>query len=366
LFIILVLTILPFISADCLFSTYQINDSHIGECDFFPNNIEMDGSAKIIQGDCQPDENCLFSMDKFNNSHIGECGYFDISLCSDDLICSFETVCTKTPLVSVYQNNDTHVGSANYFDNILCCRKVDETPSTGGGGGSSPDTLADLLGLTLSPIVCEKTYESALTNDYDKIENIRDIIEFETGELPKWTDIRDYIDNWQPLCSDLVNLTLQPSLVCKKIFFFIVENNYQYDSSDLSSLKDELKSDIEVSLNLLQYYIDNHFERCYSRGLSDKLPNKPGSVLSRNIRNFFDFNECDVLTGNSFFDLSIPFFKQKLGSDFSCLKIETLRLVMSMEVDEDMNYFVNGIKLWWILTIIVLIGLVYFIKGVKN
>jgi len=39
---------------------------------------------------------------------------------------------------------------------------------------------------------------------------------------------------------------------------------------------------------------------------------------------------------------------------------------MSMEVDEDMNYFVNGIKLWWILTIIVLIGLVYFIKGVKN
>jgi len=119
---ILIILFLPLVSAEsCLLSTYQENDTHIGQCGYFDNEITFNGTINLVEGLCGS-QNFILSLYKPNDTHIsGTEGYFNYSLCSPDMSCEITTSCSNTALGSLYQVDDSHWGSPTYYDNILCC-----------------------------------------------------------------------------------------------------------------------------------------------------------------------------------------------------------------------------------------------------
>lgn len=108
-----------------MFSTYQENDTHIGQCGYFDNEITFDGTINLVEGPCVS-QNFILSLYKPNDTHIsGTEGFFGYSLCSLNISCEVTTSCSNTALGSLYQMDDSHWGSPTYYDNILCCELKD-------------------------------------------------------------------------------------------------------------------------------------------------------------------------------------------------------------------------------------------------
>ena len=226
-----------------------------------------------------------------------------------------------------------------------------------GGGGVGGDFGKTIGIYNISKRACELTYEPAKTKDYTKINELMEILSLE-GENFVWTDLKKYIDNWQPLCSDITNTTLNPEEVCKKIFFFILGNNYKYDLVDLNDLRNSLNT--KVSLSLLRYYIDNFEEKCVKLNYSESLPKKP-SDLDSIIKKYFP--DCETeLTG--LFGLSFPFPNINIG-DLSCKSVNFWRFAFKLEKSE-YSYTITKIKVWWIVLLIFLIIIIKFIKSNKK
>ena len=72
-----------------------------------------------IRANCNADEKCLFSLYNTENSHVGNCNYFDYKLCCDEIInaeIKDSCISNEAAILSLYQENDSHVefGSENY------------------------------------------------------------------------------------------------------------------------------------------------------------------------------------------------------------------------------------------------------------
>jgi len=247
--------------------------------------------------------------------------------------------------------------------------------ASGGGGGSSPSSTASSVGLSeIDPYLCTQTYDYIFTKGKTLAylsTGLIDVIEAETGKTESFVKLETYINNWQGLCSNLINKTLEPKFVCEKIYYFIAGNNYNYSTIDMINLRDEIKNlkDISVSTNLLDSYIDNHNSLCYQKEYSGRLPNKQSQVNLADSTiggaELLNVTRCDVNTGIKIFDIGIPFIKFSIGRNIPCWGIESWRVLFKIRVDESGNYQVTGIKIWEIIAVILIIVLVRFLALIK-
>ena len=142
------------------------------------------------------------------------------------------------------------------------------------GGGGSIMRLAESLGIeNVSKILCNLTYDSLLTFgiDYSKIDSIKEEYETITDESIVWTEVRTYMDNWQPLCSDLVEKTLEPEWVCNRIYDFVIDSNYKPEIEEINNLTNRLNERVDISLELVVNYINNYEDKCYRLEFSPSL-----------------------------------------------------------------------------------------------
>lgn len=272
---------------------------------------------------------------------------------------------SKDQNYSCNTSTNVHTITATYLTNGInqLIFRYNKESGTGGGGGSSSTIIAKSLGIyNLSKKACELTYDSANkdSNRYIEINDLIELLELEEGKKYSWTTIRSYIDNWQEICSDTINRTLNENLVCEEIYYFILGNNWNYTYQDLLNLKSDLKPQLKISADLIEHYIEENNKLCYSTGLSSKLPKRP-TVLP--IKKLFNYTNCSTNLGNRFFDWDIIFRKDDWGK-INCDVINSWRWLLSFEKSEE-NYYFRGIKLApWI--ILVGVGLLIWIINKKS
>lgn len=114
----------------------------------------------------------------------------------------------------------------------------------GGGGGGT----IILQKNQLSPELCSILYEYAEMN----ITNLPEILNFSKDT------VNLYLNNWQLICSDLVNKSLNQEFICREIPFY---NNYL-------DLKSNLLKKINISDYLIKYYVDNYNKICGGKTFS--------------------------------------------------------------------------------------------------
>lgn len=270
------------------------------------------------------------------------------------------------------------------------------TPPGGEGGGSglTPEIYGRSLGIeNISIEICNLTYWSA-QREYLKYVDIDKIIQ-DNNISESWTTIRTYIDYWQGLCSDLTNKTLKPRIVCGQIYLFMIEKEQNYTYQDIIKLREELKPNVTISIDLLNYYLNNYYELCYLNSYSAKIPKE---LLWTPVIKGFGIEKCSINTGWSFFDWKIHFrdprdikfvtneTDEKLAEnldlyiggrvispvakfgigELSCEKIDFYRWLFALEYDEGTDqYFIVGMKLWYVFLALSISGGVYWNKKKK-
>lgn len=167
---------------------------------------------------------------------------------------------------------------------------VDDGGGSGGssGGGSSGGSWNP--NPNIDTTLCDYAYEHILEygDEYSKVSILNDFLDSLGYDLSDYSLHRAYIQNWQQVCSKNSNKTLEPQKVCSKIYYFILDNNWNYTQEDIFNLKKILEDDVDIDYDLLQYYIDNNEDLCFKEGYSSKLPNKPTSSSEFKInKNFF-------------------------------------------------------------------------------
>jgi len=153
----------------------------------------------------------------------------------------------KTVFCNVNHTNGSTIDSLTY----PC-----PNPPASGSGGSSKITAGN-LGISLNSTLCELTYEPAKTLDYSII---TDMIEEHNLTVP-WTEVRLYIDNWQSICSDLLNLSLMENLVCSEVGSFL-NTNLAADKTAVNNFRNDLKLNVTLSYELTDFYVENYEARC--------------------------------------------------------------------------------------------------------
>lgn len=126
----------------------------------------------------------------------------------------------------------------------------------GGGGGINP------ILLTINATLCNYTlqYINQYESDYyGQINQYLDKIKDETNITFSWTDFRNYLDNWQYFCSDLLNISLKEDIVCARAKDFV---GRKYSASDILNATNSLESQVKVSTNLFIHYIEYYSKKC--------------------------------------------------------------------------------------------------------
>jgi len=87
-------------------------------------------SCNISYGSCPSGYSCLFSLYQLQNSHAGMCGYYPYSVCCDKIFSYINQTCNSStsPILSFYQQNNTHVAQANYSTNWKLCASYSTYP----------------------------------------------------------------------------------------------------------------------------------------------------------------------------------------------------------------------------------------------
>lgn len=239
------------------------------------------------------------------------------------------------------------------------------SPSNPSNIGSSGSGGVFVSPLVPNSYVCKKTYD--YINKYDSNNFLH------LGELQQdlslnnysvsLTDLQNYLLIWQPLCSEMINKTLQEPVVCERIYYFLIQGNNSYNDFTLNNLRLSIKTtqNLDVSNKLLKNYIENYDNKClYNKPLPFK---KTFSVL--NIKKIIqEAPVCSVNTDNSFVDSKIPFFSIGLGTQ-SCEQIDLKRWFFALEKNGE-NYDIVGIRLWVIVTLLIISLSVYYAFFLKR
>ncbi len=129
----------------CLFSRYQANNSHVGNCsayslltccsDPFLEKVE-------INNVCGLGENGTISMYNYTNAHaeIYTAGNYDYKVCvSCPWICELRSSCLSNEyaVASLNASTNAHVGMPGYFGLELCCKREDVAPAISNLGQNS-------------------------------------------------------------------------------------------------------------------------------------------------------------------------------------------------------------------------------------
>jgi hypothetical protein len=115
----------------CLFSMYQLNNSHVATCDYYTYKVCCDEISAAIKSSCNANEEGeALSFFKLNNSHAAQAGHYVNKLCLKyphyPVECALRDSCyeNETCVVSLYSNINSHVATCDYYSKKLCCRKL--------------------------------------------------------------------------------------------------------------------------------------------------------------------------------------------------------------------------------------------------
>lgn len=229
-------------------------------------------------------------------------------------------------------------------------------PQAGGGGGGG-----FIPPINVTNRLCELTYKYADNKSYTMINDIIEIYKLETSKTESYTTIKDIIDNWQSLCSDRINKTQFEPYVCEKLYFFVL--NDELDMGSLNDLRNNLKSKVTLSLNLIYYYLQNYDDLCYKTGFSGKLSSEqlklPGLVISPGISN------CSLELSSEIFNFYIPIGSWNLGVFEDCNKLTNWKYILAFDYAND-SYYIIGIRLYLIVLILLIIMVIALFKISKN
>ena len=251
--------------------------------------------------------------------------------------------------------NITLTGVLNTGSNLIVLNYNKQPQSGGGGGGGFIPTI------NVTNRLCELTYPYSENKTYNMINDIIEIYKVETSNTESYTTIKDIIDNWQSLCSDKINKTQFEPYVCDKLYFFVL--NGELDVASLNDLRNNLKSKVTMSLNLIYYYLQNYDELCYETGYSGKLTTEqlklPGLVISQGVSN------CSLDLKSDIFNFYLPIGSWNLGVFDDCNKLTNWRYILAF-AESNGSYYVIGIRLYLIVLILLIIGVIALLRISKN
>lgn len=143
--------------------------------------------------------------------------------------------------------------------------KVPEAPPGGGGGGAYK--LTDI-----NETACNITYKYLENGtDYSLITIIQEELKNLTNRTFGYTEIKAYLTDWQRVCSNLINRSLNESYLCERIYEFVIEKNKTINQTDIISLSKIINYDLFVTEKLLNYYIENYETMCFQKEITPTL-----------------------------------------------------------------------------------------------
>jgi len=262
-----------------------------------------------------------------------------------------------TASLSGFISNSTTLNatySNNIFDQLIFLTaqpsSQSEQPQPSGGWGSG-GTTPNYLNLTKK--LCELTYPYAGNKTYNKIDDIISIYKLDTGVAQSWTNVREIIDKWQVYCAPLTNRTLEEKYVCTKLYYLMLNNHGDVNLVKLNDLRNNMKSTIDIPLSVLQNYMFNYNQKCYLEGLSDKIPLEYLNKLTLTANNTSS-QICDLSMGNDLLDSYIPLGRWNFGENKLCENLEGWKYFFSFEYTDN-NYYLNGIKLYLVLIVMIIL-----------
>lgn len=195
-------------------------------------------------------------------------------------------------ITAVYLESQNYtVDSETWYLNVTNITEVAVTPTVSArnithGGGSK--RFAQYVGIeNVSVTLCELTYMSLLEFgvDYSNIETLKNEYYRRKSKNVSSMDVRKYLDNWQPLCSDIINRTLRPEEVCQEVFRTIVKADFKPNIHNVTELKNSLRGEknIDISLDLLTLYFNDYYKLCVKNGYSEPL-RKNLSIIAENLK----------------------------------------------------------------------------------
>mgnify|MGYP001592914518 CR=1 FL=1 len=116
----------------CIFSIYQENDSHVGNCSYYNNKVCCNETTTVAvrSGSCNADEGKIISEYQENDSHVASKDYYNTKICakfaSNPAVGNIRSSCLtgEACVTSVFQANDSHVGNCNYYSQKICLREL--------------------------------------------------------------------------------------------------------------------------------------------------------------------------------------------------------------------------------------------------
>lgn len=115
----------------CLFSTYQQNNSHLGNCSEYTYKVCCDRiSSANIRASCNADEGDIISVYATTNSHAAEKTFYTNKICAkfpdSPVTVTINATCdiNETCIASIFSATNAHVGECGYFDQQICLRKL--------------------------------------------------------------------------------------------------------------------------------------------------------------------------------------------------------------------------------------------------
>jgi hypothetical protein len=302
------------------------DSSNLGSCILYLKNIETTGGEEISYLILNNSLNVSISY-TVTNVILSNMLRWYVN-CSDNL---------GNSGVSPFYQIDTQIGSA---------------ADTQGGGGSG--TITNVSIGNISSDICTDTYSSALVNpkDYGQISNI--LLKYQNQT---YLSIKSYMDNWQVYCSDLVNKTLYPEVVCTNIYDILNKTNGLIEDKNITDLKSKIDPIVTISKKLLIFYIENYNTSCYELGYSNEFTKEIFVSI-------YEENKCTPILPN-IFDASIDFLYIDI-SNSKCSNLTFLNNFFNITGYNE-RYRLVGIRIYVIIILLLIIfGIRFLFKRRKN
>ncbi|MFA7709448.1 MAG: hypothetical protein WCX82_04930, partial [archaeon] len=235
-----------------------------------------------------------------------------------------------------YFNATTYdlAGNINYTET----RKINiYTETTNPSQGSNSITY-----IVFYERLCQLTYPLALNNS-----------DATNLEIYNANTVYNYIHNWQFICSDKMNLTLNPGYVCNKIYYFLL------GTKSLNQTISEINKEVNVSDYLFSHYLNNYNKECYLNNYSAIIEEKAGTIY---INETQEIRVCQ-LKESEIDKYYIPFFVFYFGVT-DCETMNNFNWLFKFE-NKNNNLSIIGIKLWVIFLILsaIIIFAIYKVNG---
>ncbi len=114
-------------SETCMFSLYQKDDSHVGPCGYFSNNVCCKGAGDVTFRtlSCDAGEGIILRVSQEDDSTVeAPTGSdYETLVCGKGCTCALRDSCNtgEGSVVSLYSQTESHVGEPGYYSNLLCC-----------------------------------------------------------------------------------------------------------------------------------------------------------------------------------------------------------------------------------------------------